>query len=65
MGDETAFMEYGHTLEMVTSFRYLYFILTAMGADCKEFIGNIQKAWWICSCLLMIMCREVTDAHTS
>ena len=57
MGAETAFMEYGHTLEMVMSFQYLCCLLTATDADYAAVIGNIQKTRWSFSCLLIIMCR--------
>ena len=41
---ETAFQDYGRPLEMVNYFKYIGHVLTLVGNDWPEVVGNLRKA---------------------
>ena len=45
MVSETVFGVYDHPLEIVMSFRYIWWILTATDDDWQSVIGSPQKEW--------------------
>ena len=57
---ERAFQVYGIPLNLVTSFKYLGWIITESDGDWTEVVGNLQKARKSWAQLLRILGRHVT-----
>ena len=51
------FQAYSRQLKMVTCFKYLGRVLTALGDDWKAVVGNLRKAWIIWDRLSRILGR--------
>ena len=55
---DRTFQAYNIPLEMVTSFKYLGRVLTAVGKDWSAVVENLRKAQKSCAWMTMILRRE-------
>ena len=52
-----AFSPYGHPLEMVTSFRYLWRVISAADDDWSVVVRNLEKSWAVWHRMKMTLSR--------
>ena len=62
---ERAFRAYGLSLQSVTSFKYMGWVLTASDDDWPEVVGNLKKARNSWSRLTRILGREGANPRVS
>ena len=60
-----SFQAYGRPLEALSSFKYLWRVLTASDDNCPELIFNLSRSWWKWARKSRILVQEGEDARTS